>query len=39
MLKSSKFWWGTLAGVVLGAIVAPKIRSVFPSLPSYGNGR
>ena len=31
--------WGWLAvGTVLGAIVAPKLRTWFPRLPSYGNG-
>jgi hypothetical protein len=32
-------WLWLVAGVVLGAIVAPKIRTFVPSLPSYGGGR
>jgi hypothetical protein len=32
--------WGTLiVGALIGAIGAPKLRSWFPRLPSYGNGR
>jgi len=29
-------WPWVLVGVVAGAVVAPKIRGWFPSLPSYG---
>ena len=32
---SNKWLW-LAGGVVLGAIVAPKLRAWFPSLPSYG---
>jgi hypothetical protein len=38
MLKSSKFWWGVAAGVLVGVVAAPKIRAMVPGagrLPSF----
>ncbi len=31
-------WVWLVGGVVLGAVVAPKLRTWFPALPSYGRG-
>lgn len=34
-MKGNKWLW-LVGGVILGAIVAPKLRSFVPRLPSYG---
>ncbi len=31
----SKWWWA-LGGLVLGAVIAPKLHALVPKLPSYG---
>jgi hypothetical protein len=33
-------WWFLAGGVLIGVIVAPKLRAILPvSLPSYNGGR